>query len=272
MCIEVEGKRYTCKYCGKEFDTRQSLGAHILNIHKSKKYECNICGKVLYGEQNYKRHQYFIHTPYKCECCGKLVLTKYGSGRFCSSKCSKHREISKEQRKRISDTLRERYKKIGIKPKNKCKDCGKIISYYAVRCISCNNKILKIQNKGNKKNSYKTSASNDILNNKVFYGYIYLVENLVNGSVYIGQHFTKINDLKNRYFGSGIYLKKALKKYGKENFRKIILFEGSCTQNQIDELEKYYIWLAKNNNIGVQCYNIAIGGRGNNKRYERFIW
>lgn len=62
MCIKVKSKKYTCKYCGKEFEVRQSLGAHILNIHKSKKYECNICGKVLYGEQNYKRHQYFIHT------------------------------------------------------------------------------------------------------------------------------------------------------------------------------------------------------------------
>jgi hypothetical protein len=47
--------------------------------------------------------------------------------------------------------------------------------------------------------------------------YIYITTNLINGKQYIGKHYGLIND---DYFGSGILLQKALKKYGKENFKK----------------------------------------------------
>ena len=48
---------------------------------------------------------------------------------------------------------------------------------------------------------------------------IYLTTNLVNGKKYIGLDMN--ND--NNYFGSGVYIKRAIKKYGKENFTKQIL-------------------------------------------------
>jgi hypothetical protein len=47
-------------------------------------------------------------------------------------------------------------------------------------------------------------------------GYIYITTNKLNGKRYIGQHQSKDWDYK--YFGSGIYLKRAIKKYGLENF------------------------------------------------------
>ncbi len=47
------------------------------------------------------------------------------------------------------------------------------------------------------------------------YGYIYLTTNLINKKKYVGQH--KSSKFDERYKGSGKLIKKAFKKYGKEN-------------------------------------------------------
>lgn len=83
---------------------------------------------------------------------------------------------------------------------------------------------------------------------------IYKTTNLINNKIYIGQD--KNNDPD--YLGSGNLIKKAIKKYGKENFSKEIL----CECNTIDELndkERFYIneYSSMNKKIG---YNIAVGG------------
>lgn len=51
--------------------------------------------------------------------------------------------------------------------------------------------------------------------NKQFY-FLYEVTNLVNGKIYIGIHGT--NDMNDGYLGSGTAIKRAHKKYGKNNF------------------------------------------------------
>lgn len=92
------------------------------------------------------------------------------------------------------------------------------------------------------------------------FGFIYETTNLINGKKYIG----KKKYIKNweNYLGSGVLLKKAIKKYGKENFRRIILCECG-TEEDLNKKEKYYIKLynAINNEI---YYNIAEGGDGGN--------
>lgn len=84
---------------------------------------------------------------------------------------------------------------------------------------------------------------------------IYKTTNKINGKWYIGQ------DTKNNpnYLGSGILIKKAIQKYGKENFNKEIL---EFIDGGFEELNKSEIkWIKKLN--AVECndsYNIAEGG------------
>ena len=55
-------------------------------------------------------------------------------------------------------------------------------------------------------------------------GFIYLTTNLVNGKIYIGKHeFSKHKKVNSTYLGSGELFKRAVKKYGKENFKRKIL-------------------------------------------------
>jgi len=85
---------------------------------------------------------------------------------------------------------------------------------------------------------------------------IYKTTNLNNGKFYVGQ------DSKNNpeYYGSGNLLKRAIKKHGKQNFIKETL-EVCCTQEQLNEREKYWIKETKARELG---YNIAEGGTGGN--------
>lgn len=85
---------------------------------------------------------------------------------------------------------------------------------------------------------------------------IYKTTNLINGKIYIGQ------DSKNnpKYLGSGVIFLKALKKYGKENFKKEII----DTALTIDELnDKEIFWINENNSTNqIIGYNVSFGGSG----------
>lgn len=85
--------------------------------------------------------------------------------------------------------------------------------------------------------------------------FIYKTTNTVNGKIYIGK--SKHNDPE--YLGSGVILRDAIKKYGRNVFVKEILEE--CCDSIADEREVYYIALYESliKNIG---YNIAKGGTG----------
>lgn len=100
---------------------------------------------------------------------------------------------------------------------------------------------------------------------------IYITTNLINGKKYIGQHLKSTTKKYDYYLGSGILLKQAIQKYGKENFKKEILCLCE-TQEEANEKEKEYI-LQYNAVEGSNFYNIASGGQdgGGFKYYQEFL-
>lgn len=94
------------------------------------------------------------------------------------------------------------------------------------------------------------------------YGYIYMTENAITGARYIGQHKLSPRNRMKEYLGSGTRLFRAIKKYGKKNFRKTII-EYCANAVQLNERERYWIafYDAQRN---PQFYNIAEGGMAGN--------
>lgn len=88
------------------------------------------------------------------------------------------------------------------------------------------------------------------------YGFIYITTNMVNGKKYIGQR--KFSCGWNGYLGSGVFIKRAINKYSKDNFiREIIAVAYS--KEELNELEKEFI---KNHNAveSADYYNLVEGG------------
>lgn len=88
------------------------------------------------------------------------------------------------------------------------------------------------------------------------FNYIYLITNKINGKFYIGKHST--DNLDDGYMGSGTLIKKAIIKYGIENFSKDYL--AFCdTKEKLNWFEKFYIKKYKATEVG---YNLTNGGDG----------
>lgn len=96
------------------------------------------------------------------------------------------------------------------------------------------------------------------------YGYIYKIENIVNGKLYIGQStdvnkrkLTHFNDLKNNKHGNQ-HLQRAFNKYGKSNFKHLIIVWAD-SKKELDKLEIYFIKKYDSLNRA-SGYNIRDGG------------
>lgn len=90
------------------------------------------------------------------------------------------------------------------------------------------------------------------------FGYIYKTTNTINGKIYIGQSRGK---LKPKYFGSGMTISKALRLYGKNNFKMEVICQLT-NKEQLDEFEKFLIDKYRGIVGRDNMYNIADGGMG----------
>lgn len=93
--------------------------------------------------------------------------------------------------------------------------------------------------------------------NKRKFHTIYQTTNLINNKIYIGSHST--DDLSDDYFGSGTNIARAIKKYGKESFKKDILHIFETPEEMLaKEKEIVNSDFIKRDDV----YNIVEGGYG----------
>ena len=89
--------------------------------------------------------------------------------------------------------------------------------------------------------------------------YIYKIINKITGHYYIGCRMTKLNIHEDEYFGSGVGLKAAIKKYGKENFYKVIM----CQCENREEMYETESGFVTEELVNLEeCYNLHPGGKG----------
>ena len=94
-----------------------------------------------------------------------------------------------------------------------------------------------------------------------YYGYIYKVTDLLNphclpNPIYIGQ---KKGNFNSEYYGSGTYIQRVVKKYGKENFKVEVIVRVSSKR---EANKQEIIQIRENDCIWPKGYNLAKGGDG----------
>jgi len=87
---------------------------------------------------------------------------------------------------------------------------------------------------------------------------VYVTTNIMNNKQYVGQS----NSKSVYYLGSGILIKKAINKYGRNSFEKIIVYESDL-QDEIDSVEQQIIHML--NTFDPKGYNLDCGGKSSPK-------
>lgn len=106
---------YKCQYCGKMCKNANSLRNHERLCKSNLNHQEHtgfISGwnkgltkktdeRVKHISEGLQKRYLYLKKPYYCEICGKLVIKKYGSGRFCSSECANRRQHSEKTKEKI---------------------------------------------------------------------------------------------------------------------------------------------------------------------------
>ncbi len=114
-------KEYVCE-CGKRFDKPNSFNGHKRNCkvhfevngkldsyveaHNKLVVSCKAAGKRIKAENEKNKMSTWIAEEHHCEKCGKLMTQKFGTGRFCCTKCANSREHSLSDRLNIAESMK----------------------------------------------------------------------------------------------------------------------------------------------------------------------
>ena len=173
-------KLYIC-ICGKEFQSANALNSHkscckdsmiqkygsweAYQAHKNR--NSSFCSQRVRESKSIQHQEYlvtkakelekWILEQHKCDRCGKIMTKFYGSGRFCSSKCSHGRSQSTDTRKKIgaknkvispATSMRSKNIKQYEENPSTCCICGATLAYDNKNKQTCSkeclSKLLKI--------------------------------------------------------------------------------------------------------------------------------
>jgi len=269
-CKEIKRKN-SISNSNRTPEENKKIGSYGM-ISNNKKTICKFCGKC-FSITGIKSHEKwcYLNPDIKKDCpvCGKPI--KNLKNKTCSYKCSNNFYSYKR-------------KVIGTK-KAKCIKCNKEFDIHLQRsskkfiCDSCN-PVKKVHNPAKKINCKFCNRSIIIQNIKrheqacknnpnckhikynykrkdIRTGYIYKTTNLINQKLYIGKCKGMPEDSK-KYLGSGIIITKAIQKYNKKNFKKVIL--EIIINDDLNERERY--WIDYYNSFKGIGYNLTPGGDG----------
>jgi hypothetical protein len=99
------------------------------------------------------------------------------------------------------------------------------------------------------------------------YNILYKTINILNGNIYIGVHST--DDINDGYLGSGKVIISAIKKYGRDSFKREVINRFN-TREQALLAEREYV----NSDFIKQkhVYNLKEGGNGNSSADAKALW
>lgn len=180
-------KEYICM-CGREFDTGYQLAGHhshceIYLTHTGRLHirqntdrlngaKSSQTLKARHQKEKAKKLQDWIDSKPECETCGKIMTEKFGSGRFCSRRCSNTRTHSDESKAKIARKAKlnaskqaatrrikdiERY----MQNPNRCKNCGAILQYDMRERKTCGEQCAKQLIGINSRNSAQRKGGNN---------------------------------------------------------------------------------------------------------------
>ena len=135
-----------CEYCGKEFKNKKALSGHLSSCVKyylSKdgdldKYTARI-EKIKKSNTKYDiiDKDAWLLEKHRCECCGRIMTEYFGSGRFCSKKCSNTRNHSDDVKQKIKLSCTSRSKDLYDANPKYCAVCHNKIPYEMRRRKTC---------------------------------------------------------------------------------------------------------------------------------------
>jgi len=172
---------YTCKYCGKHFESPRQLGGHIVSCEQNPNKRTKEFNKTL-GIKNHERANFKTYN-FVCEVCGKeyqleLSENSYNKGKYkrtCSDECAK--KLTSKHTNKIEKNKKISEKLYGNIPWNKnkqvdrknnkvvktviCKHCGKEFKTTTNKkyCSDYCKSFAWKNNGGLRKNSYKQYKS-----------------------------------------------------------------------------------------------------------------
>lgn len=96
---------HSCKYCGREFDTKQHKENHE-STHEGNKHACDSCNKTFASAPSLKRHKY-VH-PEKINQNTSTMFSMCGSDFYCGE-CKT--QFKRDQAREYNDHLDQHIKK-----------------------------------------------------------------------------------------------------------------------------------------------------------------